>query len=419
MFIGKPFTECSNCMRQNAYGLLMVNPTSYTKRCRECWHSENYKLPPLDKKVIYLDQFVISNMMKAINEKIGKKKNVDKVFLKLFEKLDKMVKLQLIICPDSEFHRQESLLSFYKAIKRMYEQLSHGTTFYDSQTIRRFQICEDFKNLLDSNNPGWKSVLDVDVVLHGDRNEWQDKLLITVNSSIKQEEIDSFRASRLVIHEKFKQVFEYWQQDNKKTYISFFREIASGFGTNMVNKYMGSLTQYFQASMGVKTATTEDIFTFIGEDSVLISSLLRYLPDDNDAENLKKIITYLQSDRLESVPFNVIYSSLWAAIAYQASRGGRTTAPNIGMFNDIEMIAILYPYCDALFVDKDMHSILNFGEVKKTLSKYKTKVFSLTNKEEFLSYLEKIKKNANKQHLRTIKDVYGENWDTPFYEMYK
>ena len=182
---------------------------------------------------------------------------------------------------------------------------------------------------------------------------------------------------------------------------------------------MNSLTQHFQARKGVKTETKQDVCTFVGEDSVLISSLLRYLPDNNDAESFKKIITYLQSNRLESVPFNVIYSSLWAAIAYQASRGGRTTAPNIGMFNDIEMIAILYPYCDALFVDKDMHSILNFGEVKRKLSKYKTRVFSLTNKEEFLNYLEKIRKTTNKQHLRTIKDVYGENWDTPFYEMYK
>lgn len=420
MFIGKPFTNCPKCGEKNCYGLLMVNAASYTKRCRECWHSENYTLPPLNKKVIYLDQFVISNMMKAINEKVGKKDKVDKVYLKLFEILDKMVKLQLIICPDSEFQRQESLLSFYKALKRMYEQLSHGTTFFDSQTIRRFQICEDFKNYIDTNNPGWKSVMDVDIVLHGDRNEWQSKLLVTVDSNIKQDEIESFRKSRLVTQEKFKQVYEYWQRDNKKTFAAFFKEISTGYGVGMVKNYMNSLTQYFQASLGVKTQTSENVFSFIGEESILISSLLRYLKDNtNDAENLKKIILYLQSDRFELIPFNEIYSSLWSAIAYQVSRGGRTSLPNIGMFNDIEMLSILYPYCDAIFVDNDIHSILNFGEVKNKLSKYKPKVFSLTNKEEFISYLEEITKKASKKHIEIIKNVYGEGWDTPFYEMFK
>lgn len=112
MFIGKPFIVCPKCKKQDSYGLLMVNPSSYTKRCKECWYSKNYLLPQLNKKVIYLDQFVISNMMKAINDQLGKKEKVDKVYLKLFEELDKAVKLQLVICPDSTYHREESLLSF-------------------------------------------------------------------------------------------------------------------------------------------------------------------------------------------------------------------------------------------------------------------------------------------------------------------
>lgn len=50
MFIGRPFTDCPKCKKGNCYGLLMVNPGSYSKRCRECWYSENYKLPPIEKK---------------------------------------------------------------------------------------------------------------------------------------------------------------------------------------------------------------------------------------------------------------------------------------------------------------------------------------------------------------------------------
>lgn len=420
MFIGKPFTDCPKCKKQGTYGSLMISGGYHTKRCNECWYSQSYKLPPLDKKVIYLDQFVISNMMKAINDKLGKKQKVDKVYLKLFEVLDKMVKLQLIICPDSEFHREESLLSFYTAIKRMYEQLSYGNTFYDAATIRRFQLCEDFKSFLKTQKCDWKTSIDVDSILHGDRNEWQDRLLITVDSSIKQDEIELFRKSRLTIHENFKKVFEAWQKEKTKPYQTFFEEIASSYGTGITNRYVNSITQYFQASMGIKSLTTEDVHSFTGEESVLVSSLLRYFPDaSNDAENLKTVITYLKSNRLEHIPFNEIYSSLWAAIAYQASRGGRTAVPNIGMFNDVEMVSTLLPYCDAIFVDKDMHSILNFAAVKKIASNYKTEFFSLTNIDDFFNFLKKIEGNTTQEHFQLVSSTYGEDWGTPFYEMYR
>lgn len=420
MFISKPFTNCPKCKKKNSYGVLTISGGYLTKRCKECLYSGSQKLPPLSKKVIYLDQFVVSNMMKAINDKLGRKKKVGKVFLKLFEELDKMVKLQLIICPDSEFHREESLLSFYKAIKRMYEQLSYGNTFNDSVTIRRLQLCEDFKSFMDKKKRKWGKSLDIDSVLNKDRNEWQNRLLITVDSSIKQEEIEQFRKNRSSIYDSFKKVFENWQQDKSKSYLEFFREIASYFGTGIANRYVNLISQYFQASMGIKPLTTEEIFSFRGEGSILITALLHYFPNgSNYAENLKTVISYLRSSRLEQIPFNEIYSALWAAIAYQASREGRKNAPNIGMFNDIEMLSVLLPYCDAIFVDKDIHSILNFGPAKKIISKYKAKIYSLTNVKEFFSYLEKIEKKTPKRHIKKIEEVYGKNWGRPFYEMYE
>jgi len=188
IFIEKPYVQCPKCKKKDSFGTLMINETCFTKRCRECWYSQTYKLPPLDKKVIYLDQFVISNMMKSINDKIGKKQKVEKVYLKLFEKLDRLVKLQIIVCPDSSFHRDESLLSFYSAIKRMYEQLSHGVSFYDTSTIRRFQICEDFKHYLEDENKDYKTNIDVNSVTMGNLCGWQSKMLISVDVPIKQED---------------------------------------------------------------------------------------------------------------------------------------------------------------------------------------------------------------------------------------
>ena len=45
----------------------MICDRHYIRRCTSCWFDQRLPLPPLDKKVIYLDQFVISNMMKELD----------------------------------------------------------------------------------------------------------------------------------------------------------------------------------------------------------------------------------------------------------------------------------------------------------------------------------------------------------------
>lgn len=420
MFINKPYIKCPACKKDDCFGILMISSRHFTRRCLECRHDETYPLPELDKKVLYLDQFVISNMMKAINQNLGKTDKVDKTYLKMFEELDALVKLQLIICPDSEFHRQESQLSFYAALKRMYEHLSHGITFYDRHTIERFQVDGGFKSLLESKDFDWKS-FDVDDFLHGERNEWQDRFLISIDSKIEQKDIDDFQKYRLEVHEQVKSFFEIWKKAKGKSFLDYFNANTPVYGHRIAKSYIDSVMQYFQASLGITTLTPEEMIpVMMGEESIIVSSLQRHLPQDmKDDEKLKSVISYLQSGKTRNLPFNEIYSGLWAAIAYQAGTGGRTTAPNIGMVNDIEMVSSLLPYCDAMFIDKDMHSLLNFGAVKKIIEKYNTKIFSLTNKEEFFNYLAEIKNKASKNHLKTINEVYGEDWAKPFLEMFE
>lgn len=70
-------------------------------------------------------------------------------------------------------------------------------------------------------------------------------------------------------------------------------------------------------------------------------------------------------DMLE-IPFNDIASSLWASIAHQAAYGGRKKPPDRGMVSDIDMISTLLPYCDAMFIDREMFELLRHGETIHT-----------------------------------------------------
>ena len=88
------------------------------------------------------------------------------------------------------------------------------------------------------------------------------------------------------------------------------------------------------------------------------------------------------------------------------------------MANDIEIISVLLPYCDAMFIDKECHSYL-----KENLScdsiDYGMKVFSLESKEKFLEYLNGIETKTSKEHLNKINEVYGERWRAPYTTLYK
>jgi hypothetical protein len=125
IFINPPYIKCPKCGK-NSFGILGIYDNHYCRRCRECFYPKGdepyvrYPLPKLKKKIIYIDQFAISNMMKALNPetKAYKKGTIKKFWLTLFEKLDKLSKLQLIVCPYSESHRYESLAApFYNDLK--------------------------------------------------------------------------------------------------------------------------------------------------------------------------------------------------------------------------------------------------------------------------------------------------------------
>ncbi len=415
MFISPPYSLCPKC-KQDTFGVLMINSSSYVRRCRECWNTKTFPLPRLNKTVIYLDQFVISEMMKTINKKLGKSGKVSPFFLKLFEKLDSLVKLQLIICPDSTFHRQESLLYQPEALKRMYEHLSNGITFYNPATIRRFQICSSFRQ--QSNKNPFNNI-NVDSLLHGDRNAWQDKIRISVDFGIDQKEIDEYQASRQKTYQYINPVFQRWQLEKNKKFKDWYTEESNYYGSIIVQRYLQSIYKFHYLTNQTEVNIDEILTATQGEENILITSLLHYLPDNNQEENLKKVFGFLQSPAITELPFVKISAALWAAMAYQAAHAGRKKPLNVGMVDDISMVSSLLPYCDAIFIDKEIHNLLDFTEVKRMTGNFKVKTFSMKNKDEFLSYLNDIQSTADKKHLKIVKEVYGEDWPKPFLEMYE
>ena len=404
MFINEPYIVCPKCGK-NAFGVLSIYARHYVRRCAECRHDESYDLSPVSRKVIYLDQFAISEMMKSINESLKKTNKVDPFFRKLFEKLDVLNKMQVIVCPESTNHFDESFVSsYYKALKRLYQQLAHDFSFYDPETIKRFQVLEDFN--------GWaglkKIPVDVGDVLIGNGNleGWDDRFIISVSLRDQDPTLaDELRKNRDKTSDALIKVFNRWQTEKNKTFNDWYNEERLSYGKYIKEIYLNGLFKH-------------DIGALTSNPSIIMTVIHRKLGEKGltDEEGMKKSFEYLDSESLKEIPYVQISSILFGSLAREASLG-RKKPPTQGMMNDIEAISCYTPYCDAIFIDNECRRLLNQG-IKETGYNLKTKIFSQDNKDEFLQYLDDIEKSVSKKHLEKVKEVYGDKWLTPYVEMF-
>ena len=287
----------------------------------------------------------------------------------------------------------------------MYEQLSHGTTFYDSSTIHRFQVQQRFRQWLGLKDE--HGDIDAGDVIYGNPDAWQEKLIVSVDFKHTDEEVATIKKTRDATHEGITEIFARWRSEPKKKFAERFEEEGLAWGRVMMQKYVESIVKY-----GSGQTTMEDFaMSAMSDESVLITGLSMYLPHEPEKteENLRKMSAFLQSKEMLEVPFNRVSALLWAAIADQAANDATRKPPNKGIVNDIDMISTLLPYCDAMFIDRDMHGLLQYGPLKAELEKnYQAKIFSASNKEAFLEYLDGIEKDADPKLLETIRGVYGE-----------
>ena len=412
-FIHKPFTRCPACGEER-FGLLSVYGDSYAKRCAACLHSDTYSLPALRKTVIYLDQPAISNMMFVVNPETPqfKERRVDPFWFALFGKLDRLSKLQLIVCPDTDVQEEESLVHMdFEALRHMYEQLSHGVTFYDAATIERFQLQMHARNWL-AGRPEDPPDLQRERIVHGDLNGWIDVLHIAVRGRVTGEQIEALRATRGRTHEGIARVFEKWRGETGLPFEAWFEREVAAAGRTILQIYDERVRRLAEAQMRLRVPSMED---FEHPQAVVVVTMIQNDFEESGLtpeEALRKAREYLSSASLRHVPSIKISAMLWASIARKAA-AGRRRPPSQGSFNDIKVIASILPYCDALFIDNEMCGYLQEQPLVTDL-RYGARVFCQNSRDEFLAYLDEVERAAQPEHVALVKRVYGENWGQPY-----
>lgn len=149
-------TACPRCGRTDTWCCF---PTRYRliHHCVACRHYVDNPLPTFEKAIVYLDQFVISNMVKA----------KDPYWAVLAERLKQLMANQLLACPYSPIHRRESMLFFDLggALQEMYKCLGGGDRFRKPEEIQEAQLVRRIRHYLgpggeQQESDGWKDALD-------------------------------------------------------------------------------------------------------------------------------------------------------------------------------------------------------------------------------------------------------------------
>lgn len=391
-FIVGPYEKCAMCGAEDAFGLLSVGRYSYAKRCRECLEDRTFELPVLDKRMIYLDQHVISNLAKSLHPDSKHKYELDKpathfgFWPGLFAKLDRLNKLQLAVCPTAPVQRTESLMDdrLTKQLDLVSEHLSGEVSFRDLDSIRMMQLGEAMESFLTGNPPE----LDRNQVVYGNLSHWLDKLRITVDMGHEQEERAAARS----------------QRERNTEHLSAYRE--------------GILELEQGPSFDVHYASVIDAGLIILDD-LMGRNVLARIMERHDVQREKWPETFEEFSRSEQVrlmPQLMMWAALFAAFNVELSEGRSPKEVRPSLYFDFVGISAYLPYCDAFFVDRECARFLDMGRVHGVVP-WETRIFTIDTKDEFLAYLDEIEDGAPPGQVELVEKVYGLDWLTPFWEI--
>ena len=404
-FIMGPYLRCPKCGAEKL-GVLNVSGTKCNRRCRACLHNETAYLPEIRKKIVYIDQFAFSNIMKLLSPDVkGHERTASEPFWKeLFETLSVVHHLQLVVCPDSREHEHESLTSpFYKSLKRTYEHFSGGVSFYDADAIRRLQVARLTQRWLNKEDVGFD--FDPEEIADGKLHEWSGRIFITVDGVLPGM-AEELRRVRRTGQQGMQKVFARWQRE-KKSFKEVFEIEKSAYCQNLISMYQAECERRVQMLALALLGQLPSLNDFLPSPTrYMVMNLQqifeRAVGKEHSAATMSE---FLRSGAINEAPFNIIDAAMYASLAMKAA-AGQKEVPNQGTFTDVNLVSTLLPYCDAMFMDNGCRALWQDIPKEHKLP-FPCAVFSPNTGGDFIRHLKEIRDSASSEHLRLVAEVYG------------
>jgi hypothetical protein len=397
-----PFETCISCRAPESLGILSAGGDSVRRRCKVCRFSFNEALPPVDKKVVYLDQFAISELYK-VKSQTRRQDAGNRQFWQDFHRLaNRAYLLQQVIFPASNIHSDETIVSpFASDLGLAHEMMSGDTSFEDAHKIagkHELAYAEAYLRKL----PPPELSSDVDDILEGRRNDWLRDMHTSVNTDYSLF-ADGIRVNRTSAKTGLQALADKWAAE-KPTFNDILNHELESYGS----AHRGACE--YSANLAKKALESDDHLGFVnanGSSALEQYRSLRRLFENSGIpkeQSHAALLNFREWPANRQLPTHRIFAYLMAAFGWKISCGQRRPI-EAGIFNDFVAISTYGPYVDAMFVDKECAGLLTQGRVRTDV-KLKAKVFSLQTRDEFLQYLTDLAASATKEVRNFATEIY-------------
>ena len=360
-------------------------------KCKLCTKTEREKLFPIQKKIIYLDQFAYSLILK------NSQKNKRGKWQKLGDKIKDLVEDQIIVCPYSTVHERETEFykTYYDEITELYRKFSLGIEFKHPFYIEKYQLYHSLKNFLNKNKsksyePTWKHGL------QKDPNQWASRFSLFINIASDSSEIRKREALKKETLKKIQNRYDEMYKEEMKTFEEDF-DIEKTFPAEVIlSNHKKNFDIINKIMTGKKSPDT--IIDLLNDH---VEWILPQIKASVEAQSnpLQKMIEFLSSEEFYQTPYVYIWAYLFAALDQKVRKSNRKAKE--GDFYDIRAISNYLPYCDVMLIDNEFRGILE-ERGAPVLKKFNTIVISGKTLDILFELFDKWVENSRVEEIRKI-----------------
>jgi hypothetical protein len=381
-------------------GRLSAGGDLLTNRCTNCRATAQIPLPELDKEAIYLDQFMFSMIYNVKNEE-NLPKGHEAFAKEVYELLRRCVLLQQVFLPHSDIHHDETTV-FHSPIdlRGLYQFFGGDVSVMDSRDVELLQDIQFAKAYFDGEEP--EVSLDIDEIVDGRRNEWLPDMHVGVRPDYSQF-ADNIRTVRSEVHDALKQLADTWLV-KKASFAGVLESEFSAIGPTKKQAF----AKWFEEVSNPDPSDPLALFESSGRPIYREYRELCHLLEDrgvDEDEQVIEIMKFWDWERQREIPHQRISSYLFAAVARRVVMGEKKIIDR-GLVNDVRTISTYAPYVDALFIDKRCAALLKEEPLGADLE-YKARIFSLSDPDEFLGYLQEIESKTPDDVREHAAMIYG------------
>jgi hypothetical protein len=388
--------DCPGCGGKNRFGNVSVQGDTVLRGCMSCSYRKTIWLPPVRKKILYVDQFFFSSAFRA----------QDPRFVKAAQRIRQMSAFQLLAVPYSSVHEDETnqwrgysgkckedLMEFIKAT-------SGGHEFKPAYRVEKTQIIRAFRSFL-SGGPSAFDIEERDAV-DEDIHEWEDYFRIDVGGRYWRD-IELQRELKQQSVEDLVDLFPSWRQSKN----TFDEEVAFEMRDG-AKAYIQAYNEY------AARLARGDLFDALFKSSIIsmiVQSLLQCLPKEMPPEQrLNQVGMFFCSPHFSEIPCQWLSARIYATLRDRVKRGeyinrDRALQRFRGFFQDVSHVSTYAPYCDGFVMDKPMASLTSDPHIDLE-NKYKVKVFSLNNWDQLFAWLDSLESGMTRAHRVGLAAAY-------------